>query len=294
MSSALLTTTDPTSMHDEPSRSYVGLNNNSMAMPIVTTYEDDHDMPINARKSVAGSTRAPTIQRAGSVDQGSVRSPTIRQTGDQTSVRSPTLNRAVSSKVPTINRPPSVAGTNRPGSVRTAKRQESMTGTNRPPSVAESARDVAEGAIGGTAIGQVMSPSRQRELQHSNAQPLRNGGRTSLSDQGVVGRERNTTFDDRERATSPRPMSPFGHRPQPNLMSVAEDGRESRYDNGRDSRAGVLGRSGTVLSRAQTQGRNGTLSRATNGGTVGNRRGAFGRGAGASIGTQPEEVLGRE
>jgi hypothetical protein len=90
-----------------------------------------------------------------------------------------------------------------------------------------------------------------------------------------------------------RPQSSFGHRPQPNLMTVAEDGRESRYD-GRDSRAGVLGRSGTVLSRANTQGRNGTLSRAANGGTVGSRRGAFGRGAGASIGTQPEEVLGRE
>ena len=41
-------------------------------------------------------------------------------------------------------------------------------------------------------------------------------------------------------------------------------------------------------------GRNGTLSRAANGGTVGSRRGAFGRGAGASIGTQPEEVLGRD
>ena len=76
-------------------------------------------------------------------------------------------------------------------------------------------------------------------------------------------------------------------------MTVAEDGRESGYD-GRDSRAGVLGRSGTVMSRANTLGRNGTLSRAANGGTVGSRRGAFGRGAGASIGTQPEEVLGRE
>ena len=263
-------------------------------MPIVTTYEDDHDTPINTRKSVAGSTRAPIMQRPGSIDQGSVRSPTIRQTGDDTSMRSPTFKRAASSKAPTINRPPSVTGTTRPGSVRTTKREGSIAGTNRPPSVAESARDVAGGAVGGAAIGQVMSPERQRELQHSNAQPLRNGGRGSLSDQGAVGRERNATFDDRDRATSPRPMSPFGHRPQPNLMSVAEDGRESRFDNGRDSRAGVLGRSGTVLSRAQTQGRNGTLSRATNGGTVGNRRGAFGRGAGASIGTQPEEVLGRE
>ena len=49
-----------------------------------------------------------------------------------------------------------------------------------------------------------------------------------------------------------------------------------------------------MISRAGTNGRNGTLSRSANGGTVGSRRGAFGRGAGASVGTQPEEVLGRE
>lgn len=75
-------------------------------------------------------------------------------------------------------------------------------------------------------------------------------------------------------------------------MTVTEEGHDSYA--GRESRTGALGRSGTVLSRANTQGRNGTLSRAANGGTVGNRRGAFGRGAGASIGTQPEEVLGRD
>jgi hypothetical protein len=85
---------------------------------------------------------------------------------------------------------------------------------------------------------------------------------------------------------SPRPRSAFGYRPEPNLASVQEDGR--------DSRAGQLGRNGTVLSRAGTMGRNGTLSRGANGGTIGSRRGAFGRGAGASVGTQPEEVLGRE
>ena len=90
-----------------------------------------------------------------------------------------------------------------------------------------------------------------------------------------------------------RPTSPFGYRPQPNIMSLAAEERDSRFD-GRDSRQGLLNRSGTVVSRANTLGRNGTLSRAANGGTVGHRRGAFGRGAGASIGTQPEEVLGRE
>lgn len=93
---------------------------------------------------------------------------------------------------------------------------------------------------------------------------------------------------------SPRPRSAFGHRPEPRLVSVVEDQQEGVYD-GRESRAGgMLGRSGTVVSRANTLGRNGTLSRSVNGGIVGSRKGAFGRGAGASIGTQPEEVLGRE
>jgi hypothetical protein len=132
----------------------------------------------------------------------------------------------------------------------------------------------------GNNVGDIIPQHRQQELQGGGD----NNRGVQLQDGGV-----------QERSMSPRPRSAFGYRPEPNLQAVAEDGRESGYGaSGRDSRAGVLNRNGTVLSRSATLGRNGTLSRATNGGTVGSRRGAFGRGAGASIGTQPEEVLGRE
>lgn len=130
--------------------------------------------------------------------------------------------------------------------------------------------------------GQVMSPERQSALQSRGV---------ALQDNGSLPRDRSTTFDE---SSSARPRSQFGHRPEPVLQSVTEDGREGQYASGRDSRAGMLNRNGTVLSRAGTMGRNGTLSRGANGGTVGTRRGAFGRGAGASVGTQPEEVLGRD
>ena len=279
------------STRDEPSRSYLG----TAPIPIVTTYEPEvENASVNKRKSVAPSTRAPTIQRNDNVEERSVRPSTVNSTQsvDQGSVRAPTVNtvkrspstraasiKAPSTKAATVNRPPSVAGSTRPRG-----------------SIAEgaSAGPAAETASG-TGVGQVLSPERQRALQQSNSvqSDLQQHSGVSLSDQGATPRDRNATFEERERPSSTRPMSPFGHRPQPNLMSVAEDGRESRYDQ-RDSRAGVLNRSGTVISRAQTNGRNGTLSRAQNGGTVGSRRGAFGRGAGASIGTQPEEVLGRE
>ena len=151
----------------------------------------------------------------------------------------------------------------------------------RPPSRAQSARAPSRaGSVrnSGANVGDVVTPQRQRQMQG-----------VALSDHGAVPHFE----DDDRRAASPRPQSAFGYRPQPNLISVAEEGHDSRYD-GRDSRMGTLNRSGTVMSRANTLGRNGTLSRAANGGTVGSRRGAFGRGAGASIGTQPEEVLGRE
>ena len=276
------------------SRSYV------KPIPIVTTYEPDlapENATANQRKSIAGSTRAPTTQRAESIAPTIPRSESVYEGSIRpTEKRAPSVKaasiKAPSTKAPTINRPPSVAG-----SVR--QRQTSGQG------VAGLGDDALGGVAAGTAVGQIMPVERQRELQQTNnVQPTRasSNSRTSLVDHAPSGRdsgrERNATFDAPERATSPRPMSPFGHRPQPNLMSVAEDGRESRYDirdtNGRDSRNGQLGRSGTVLSRANTLGRTGTLSRATNGVTVGNRRGAFGRGAGASVGTQPEEVLGRE
>lgn len=184
-------------------------------------------------------------------------------------------------------RAPSIRQADGPVSIpRSASRAGSINqDRERPQSRIGNAVGAGVGAGGGAAaIGEIVSHDRQRSLQ----QQERPRSRVSLHDD--VDHDRSSA----NRALSPnRPQSSFGHRPQPNLMTVAEDGRESRYD-GRDSRAGVLGRSGTVLSRANTQGRNGTLSRAANGGTVGSRRGAFGRGAGASIGTQPEEVLGRE
>lgn len=290
-------------MRDEPSRSYVGLK----PIPIVTTYEQDNrpdnasmnNVPVNKRQSMAGSYKAPTVQHQESIApmiprQASIAPTMPRESIDAGSIRPPIVNKDVSTKAP--SKAPSIK----------APSTKAATIINRPPSRTGSVRDrnsvadgVLGGAVAGTAIGQVITPQRQRELQQpNNVQPSNAARRsTSLQDNSLNSRERNTTFDEPERAASPRPMSPFGHRPAPNLLSVAEDGRESRYDsrdNGRDSRAGGLNRSGTVLSRANTVGRNGTLSRAANGGTVGNRRGAFGRGAGASVGTQPEEVLGRE
>ena len=181
------------------------------------------------------------------------------------------------------SKPPSVR---RASSTKNSVRPEPQA--ERPPSRAQSVRAQSvrapsrAGSVrnsGGANVGDVVTPQRQRQMQ----------GGVNLSDQGAVPHFE----DDDRRAASPRPQSAFGYRPQPNLISVAEEGNDSRYD-GRDSRMGTLNRSGTVMSRANTMGRNGTLSRAANGGTVGGRRGAFGRGAGASIGTQPEEVLGRE
>ncbi|OCF30340.1 DNA binding protein Ncp1 [Kwoniella heveanensis BCC8398] len=244
------------------SRSYV------KPIPIVTTYERElpDDGSVARRKSVAGSTKAPSVKRAPSKAASIKSNKAASVNGDRHDREH-------------IARPPSVAGS-----------------TRRLP-------QLAENAAGGLAVGEVASHERQRQLQQGDNQ------RHSLQDNGPISRDRSTTFEEPSlnhnpnRATSPsspqRPHSAFGYRPQPNLMAISESDRpESRYDGqqhqGQDSRAGVLNRNGTVLSRAGTLGRNGTLSRGANGGTIGSRRGAFGRGAGASIGTQPEEVLGRD
>ncbi|BEJ11849.1 hypothetical protein CspHIS471_0203090 [Cutaneotrichosporon sp. HIS471] len=71
-----------------------------------------------------------------------------------------------------------------------------------------------------------------------------------------------------------RPYSHFGYRPEVGIGDWA-----ARREEGR------LARSGTALSRT-TVGRSGT--------THSRRSGAFGRGAGLTVGTQPEDVLGRE
>lgn len=173
------------------------------------------------------------------------------------------------------------------------QRRASKTGSinKRPSSRAGSVRNSVrnEAGVGAAIPGEVLTQERQQHLQQSPSMGSNHG--VGLQDHGVMSRDRSTTFDE---ASSHRPRSAFGHRPEPVLNSVTEDQRESQYGNGRDSRAGVLNRNGTVLSRAGTNGRNTAMSRGANGGTVGSRRGAFGRGAGTTIGTQPEEVLGRE
>lgn len=180
--------------------------------------------------------------------------------------------------------------TSKAGSI---KRPSSRAGSVRNSVIANGNGHQRESSIGAAAPGEVMTHERQQQLQQSPSMGSQRG--VALQDHGMGNgnSNRTTTFDE---ASSHRPRSAFGHRPEPVLNSVTEDHRESQYGggNGRDSRAGVLNRSGTVLSRAGTNGRNGALSRGANGGTVGSRRGAFGRGAGTTIGTQPEEVLGRE
>jgi hypothetical protein len=312
------------SMPSEPSRSYI------KPIPIVTTYEPElpDNATINKRKSVAGSTRAPTINRAPSIQAESIRAPTINRAPSvqAESIRAPTHHapsvkgsvrpKTESVRAPTI-RPESVRAPTKAESVPSLRNatvvdawteQPNREGSYRAPTVRSPSRSsvrsptirdqglsspaqshrglpLIEGAAGGAAVGEVISHNRQREMQQERPR-----SRMSLHDSGPASDHRQTQFSEPQRSASPRPHSPFGHRPQPNLMTVTEE----HHDAGRDSRVGVMNRSGTVLSRANTQGRNGTLSRGANGGTVGNRRGAFGRGAGASIGTQPEEVLGRE
>ncbi|WVQ70000.1 uncharacterized protein L199_008224 [Kwoniella botswanensis] len=249
-------------MTQRASRSYV------KPIPIVTTYE-------------------PELPDAASVKQRNAKAPSVKRASSKAgSVRS---NKAAS-----VNgdhaRPHSVTGDH--------ARSPSVNGEHyvRPPSVASVRRlpqhDEREN---GFQPGEIAPSHRQHELQGGN----NNSNRVSLHDSGPVSRDRSTTFEEpdlHQRATSPnRPHSSFGYRPQPNLMSISEGDRpDSRADNQRDLRAGMLSRNGTTLSRAGTLGRNGTLSRGANGGTIGSRKGAFGRGAGTSVGTQPEEVLGRD
>lgn len=228
------------------------------SIPIVTTYEPE----LSDNASMAKRRSQPvSVRRASSTKES------IRPTNQE---RPPTRAETI--------RSPSRVGSVKATSVKAPSAK--APSVKAPSMKAQSVRNTTRDSRDGTGIGEVLTPERQLQLQG-----------VSLHDQGPMPRfEENNNAP---RSMSPRPQSAFGYRPQPNLISVAEDGRESRYD-GHDSRMGQVNRSGTVLSRANTNGRNGTMSRAANGGTVGSRRGAFGRGAGASIGTQPEEVLGRE
>jgi len=244
------------------SRSYI------KPIPIVTTYEEElpEENASVRPKSVAPSTKA-----------NSVKAPTMATVTKAPSTKAPSIKSQKSVKSVRSNKAPSTKA----GTIKDHYRES--TQHSRLPTMEENA---AVGA-GGFAVGEVASQERQRELQHHHQQQPGMGSRGhSLQDHGP----QRTQFQ--ENSSINRATSPYGHRPEPVLMSQmgSQGGRESRMDG----REGILNRNGTVISRAGTLGRNGTLSRAANGGTIGNRRGAFGRGAGASVGTQPEEVLGRE
>ncbi|KGB74331.1 DNA binding protein Ncp1 [Cryptococcus deuterogattii R265] len=274
--------TERPNMNLRPSRSYI------KPVPIVTTY--DPQLPDDGsikRRSVAGPVQSPSYKRpssrAASIDNEPLqKSMSPRRESKTGSVRSNTY-----------------AADNHPnGYENQPPRLPSRTASARNRQFNEAGVAGVGAAVGGLAVGEVVSQQRQRELQGGNSR--RNSG-VALQDSGAVPRA-TTTFEEPSdnqqgpgaRTVSPRPQSAFGHRPQPQLLAINEGQGENQQQDGRDSRAGVLGRNGTVISRANTLGRNGTLSRGANGGTIGSRKGAFGRGAGASVGTQPEEVLGRD
>lgn len=135
----------------------------------------------------------------------------------------------------------------------------------------------------GIAVGDVATLEQQHHLQGQDSRDQYSRGH-QLVDRGPV----------RAQSVTSGRRSAFGHRPQPVLIEDGYQRPESRSYYQQEHRQGLIGRSNTVGSRAQTLGRNGTLSRASNGGTIGRRAGAFGHGAGLSVGTQPEEILGRE
>ncbi|KAL1406904.1 hypothetical protein Q8F55_006316 [Vanrija albida] len=135
--------------------------------------------------------------------------------------------------------------------------------------------DPVDAAVHGLVVGQVASQSHQRALQQQLPPGPYNHGHPGNGHRGSS-YQGHQLYDD---GPVPRPRSAFGARPQP--VFVEEDYNPH------------LGRSNTAMSRATTA-RAGTLSRGANGGTIGSRRGAFGKGAGFSVGTQPQEVLGRD
>lgn len=269
--------TERPNMNLRPSRSYI------KPVPIVTTYDPQlPDGDSIKRRSVVGSAQSPSYKR-----------PSSRAA----SIDNEPLQKSISPRRESKTGYAYVADYHPNGDDNQPPRLPSRTASARNRQFNEAGAAGVGAAAGGLAVGEVVSQQRQRELQGGNSR--RNSG-FALQDSGAVPRA-TTTFEEPSdnqqgpaaRAVSPRPQSAFGHRPQPQLLAINEGQGEQQQD-GRDSRAGVLGRNGTVISRANTLGRNGTLSRGANGGTIGSRKGAFGRGAGASIGTQPEEVLGRD
>ncbi|AAW41547.1 DNA binding protein Ncp1, putative [Cryptococcus deneoformans JEC21] len=273
--------TERPAMNLRPSRSYV------KPVPIVTTYEPQLPDGASAkRRSVAGSTRAPSYKRA----------PSRAASIDNEAAQKPMSPRREASKAGSVHSNTYAADMGPNGYDNQPPRPVSRTASARNRHFDQAGAAGVGAAAGGLAVGEFISQQRQQELQGGNS---RHNSGVALQDGGPVPRA--TTFEEPSdnqqgaaRTLSPRPQSSFGHRPQPQLLAINEGQGDYQPQDGRDSRAGVLGRNGTVMSRANTLGRNGNLSRGANGGTVGSRKGAFGRGAGASIGTQPEEVLGRD
>ncbi|GMK57000.1 hypothetical protein CspeluHIS016_0308400 [Cutaneotrichosporon spelunceum] len=186
-------------------------------------------------------------------------------------------------------RPASTQALNR----RTSAQQEvdGLSSRPRPVSAMEVPRDRTMGREGSDGLRGQLSPSASMrahghgqshgrpppiadEMEHAGAAAaagLMPGQIASLArQQELQGR----TLRDDGPVPYDRPYSQFGHRPEVGIGDWAarrEEGRLARTGTG-GSRT-TVGRSGTVHSR---------------------RSGAFGRGAGLSVGTQPRDVLSRE
>ncbi|ODO03336.1 hypothetical protein L198_02181 [Cryptococcus wingfieldii CBS 7118] len=281
-----------------PSRSYVN------AVPIVTNYEPQLPAALAGnRRSVAGSTKAPSVKRAssraGSIDGTSPVKSQSKRASRAGSVRSSKggFNNNGVNNFAAVDHHSNGGGYEEPHAAQNISRplsRAASTRSNRRNNFGPEAGAAGVGATaGGLYVGEYVSQEKQQQLQGAN------GGPRQYQDGGHQNR---TTFQEpqqqyyqqqplpgRALSPTPRPHSAYGNRG----LGAINEGQNDGYANGRESRAeGHLGRSGTVLSRAGTlEERNGTLTRS---GTVGSRRGAFGKGTGTSIGTQPEEVLARD
>lgn len=145
-------------------------------------------------------------------------------------------------------------------------------------------RDGSRGSYG-SLRGQTLSPSASMR-GHGRLPPIADeagyagvgaGAGLAVGEVASLGRQhemQGRTLRDDGPVQYERPYSQFGHRPEAGIGDW-----QSRREEGR------LARSGTALSRT-TVGRSGTARS--------RRSGAFGRGAGLTVGTQPEDVLGRD
>lgn len=164
-------------------------------------------------------------------------------------------------------RPASAMADARDGSQRGSHMSPSASLRGKHPRLPPIADDVGYAGVGagaGLALGETASLGRQHEMQYG--QQLRDDGPVPSFPPGH--RSQSMRSPDGQRYSS------FGHRPEPGIGDWA-----ARREDGR------LARSGTALSRT-TVGRSGTQRS--------RRSGAFGRGAAFSVGTQPEDVLGRD